>query len=104
MSLLDDLLTGLQNGFGTEALIAAGSAFAQDERAEGIEAQALNTALKEFADHSGLQLVYLASIVDGLQSKGAAAGLSGLRFPEPARRLSAASRRRSFSWRRRARP
>lgn len=52
-------------------VIVSGVSWGQDEP-EGIPPQPLTSALKDFAEQSGLQLVYLAQLTDGIESKGAA--------------------------------
>lgn len=55
-------------------VLAAGSVFASDQA--GIAAQPLTTALTEFAERTGLQLVYSSDLTAGLATKGAAPGAS----------------------------
>ncbi len=65
------------------ALLAGALAFAQEvatidavDQVPGIAPQPLNEALEEFADKSGLQLIYVAAVAHGKKSKGAEPDLS----------------------------
>ena len=64
------------------ALAVSGTVFAQDNNKQetiddsGIAPQALDTALEEFAERSGLQVIYLADVAKGKTSPGAEPDLS----------------------------
>ena len=64
------------------ALAMSGTVFAQDNNNQetiddsGIAPQALDTALEEFAERSGLQVIYLADVAKGKRSPGAEPDLS----------------------------
>ncbi len=64
------------------ALAVSGTVFAQDNNNQetiddsGIAPQALDTALEEFAERSGLQVIYLADVAKGKTSPGAEPDLS----------------------------
>ena len=45
-------------------------AYAEDGAVEGIKAQPLDSALKEFAEKTGMKVIYLAEVAAGLKSKG----------------------------------
>lgn len=51
--------------------LAAGVVFAQNPDDWRIDPQPLDSALKEFAEVSGLQVIYLAEVANGVDSKGA---------------------------------
>jgi len=59
-------------------LIASGNGLAQaaDSNDTGIAAQPLDRALEKFAEHSGMQVIYVAELANGKESNGADANLS----------------------------
>lgn len=61
--------------FAAWALAATPAAAGQSESPAGIASQPLAQALSEFADQTGLQLVYVSDVVASLKSKAVPAGL-----------------------------
>ena len=55
----------------TGLLLSTSIAWAEDKANEGISPQPLTSALAEFAEQSGLQLVYLTELTEGIETQGA---------------------------------